>query len=82
MKRPMNTEVRNNNEMAQETKQAQAAGVPTSKLLAATLKKAIDKINMVVPAGKLESVLGVTRVKVGRGRAHLAMVDSSLAEGA
>jgi 3',5'-cyclic-AMP phosphodiesterase len=37
---------------------------------------------MVVPAGKLESVLGVTRVKVVRGKNHLAVVDSSLAEGA
>jgi hypothetical protein len=35
---------------------------------------------MAVPAGKLESVLGVTRVKVVRGRGHLAVVDSTLAE--
>jgi Icc protein len=35
---------------------------------------------MAVPAGKLESVLGVTRVKVVRGHNHLAVVDSSLAE--
>jgi 3',5'-cyclic-AMP phosphodiesterase len=35
---------------------------------------------MVVPAGKLESVLGVTRVKVARGKSHLAVVDSTLAE--
>jgi len=35
---------------------------------------------MVVPAGKLESVLGVTKVKVVRGRNHLAVVDSPLAE--
>jgi Icc protein len=33
---------------------------------------------MAVPAGKLESVLGVTNVKVVRGRSHLAVVDSSL----
>jgi 3',5'-cyclic AMP phosphodiesterase CpdA len=37
---------------------------------------------MVVPAGKLESVLGVTKVKVVRGHSHLAVVDSTLAEGA
>jgi 3',5'-cyclic-AMP phosphodiesterase len=35
---------------------------------------------MVVPAGKLESVLGVTKVKVVRGKTHLAVVDSTLAE--
>jgi Icc protein len=35
---------------------------------------------MAVPAGKLESVLGVTDVKVVRGHSHLAVVDSSLAE--
>jgi hypothetical protein len=35
---------------------------------------------MMVPAGKLESVLGVTKVKVVRGQHHLAVVDSSLAE--
>jgi Icc protein len=35
---------------------------------------------MVVPAGKLESVLGVTKVKVIHGRNHLAVVDSTLAE--
>jgi Icc protein len=35
---------------------------------------------MAVPAGKLESVLGVTEVKVVRGHNHLAVVDSSLAE--
>jgi Icc protein len=35
---------------------------------------------MVVPAGKLESVLGVTKVKVVRGHSHLAVVDSTLAE--
>jgi hypothetical protein len=35
---------------------------------------------MVVPAGKLESVLGVTKVKVVRGKNHLAVVDSTLAE--
>ena len=33
---------------------------------------------MAVPAGKLESVLGVTGVKVIRGHNHLAVVDSSL----
>jgi predicted phosphodiesterase len=35
---------------------------------------------MMVPAGKLESVLGVTNVKVVRGHNHLAVVDSKLAE--
>ncbi len=35
---------------------------------------------MVVPAGKLQSVLGVTKVKVVRGHSHLAVVDSTLAE--
>jgi Icc protein len=35
---------------------------------------------MMVPAGKLESVLGVTKVKVVRGQNHLAVVDSTLAE--
>jgi len=35
---------------------------------------------MMVPAGKLESVLGVTKVQVVRGYAHLAVVDSTLAE--
>jgi len=35
---------------------------------------------MMVPAGKLESVLGVTKVKMVRGRSHLAVVDSTLAE--
>jgi hypothetical protein len=35
---------------------------------------------MMVAAGKLESVLGVTKVKVVRGKAHLAVVDSTLAE--
>src|SRR5271155_1276400 len=35
---------------------------------------------MMVPAGKLESVLGVTKVKVVRGHNHLAVVDSTLAE--
>jgi Icc protein len=35
---------------------------------------------MMVPAGKLESVLGVTKVKVVRGHNHLAVVDSKLAE--
>ena len=33
---------------------------------------------MVVPAGKLESVLGVTSVKVARGHNHLAVVDNIL----
>ncbi len=37
---------------------------------------------MAVPAGKLQSVLGVTNVKVVRGHSHLAVVDHSLAEGA
>jgi len=36
---------------------------------------------MAVPAGKLQSVLGVTNVKVVRGHNHLAVVDHSLAEG-
>jgi len=35
---------------------------------------------MAVPAGKLQSVLGVTKVKVVRGHNHLAVVDSTLAE--
>jgi 3',5'-cyclic-AMP phosphodiesterase len=35
---------------------------------------------MMVPAGKLQSVLGVTNVKVVRGHGHLAVVDSTLAE--
>jgi hypothetical protein len=35
---------------------------------------------MMVPAGNLESVLGVTNIQVVRGHAHLAVVDSSLAE--
>jgi hypothetical protein len=35
---------------------------------------------MVVPAGKLQSVLGVTNVKVVHGHNHLAVVDSTLAE--
>jgi len=35
---------------------------------------------MAVPAGKLASVLGVTKVKVVRGHNHLAVVDSTLAE--
>lgn len=35
---------------------------------------------MVVPAGKLESVLGVTQVKVARGHGHLAVVDRTLEE--
>lgn len=35
---------------------------------------------MTVPAGKLASVLGITRVKVVRGQHHLAVVDHSLAE--
>jgi Icc protein len=37
---------------------------------------------MAVPAGKLQSVLGVTSIKVVRGHSHLAVVDHSLAEGA
>ena len=36
---------------------------------------------MTVPAGKLQSVLGVTNVKLVRGQNHLAVVDHSLAEG-
>jgi 3',5'-cyclic-AMP phosphodiesterase len=35
---------------------------------------------MMVPAGKLEDALGVTKVKVVRGHSHLAVVDSKLAE--
>ena len=35
---------------------------------------------MVVPAGKLESVLGVTKVKYIARQSHLAIVDSSLAD--
>jgi hypothetical protein len=35
---------------------------------------------MAVPAGKLQSLLGVTDVKVLRGHNHLAVVDSPLAE--
>ena len=37
---------------------------------------------MTVPAGNLQSVLGVTNVKFVRGHNHLAVVDHSLAEGA
>ncbi len=37
---------------------------------------------MVVPAGKLQSVIGVTNVNVVRGSHHLAVVDHTLAEGA
>jgi 3',5'-cyclic-AMP phosphodiesterase len=37
---------------------------------------------MVVPAGKLESVLGVTKVRYIARQSHLAIVDSSLAENA
>jgi Icc protein len=37
---------------------------------------------MAVPAGRLQSVLGITNVKVVRGHSHLAVVDHSLAEGA
>ena len=35
---------------------------------------------MVVPAGKLQSVLGVTKVRYVARQSHLAIVDSSLAE--
>jgi Icc protein len=35
---------------------------------------------MAVPAGKLQSVLGVTDVKFVRGHSHLAVVDHTLAE--
>jgi 3',5'-cyclic AMP phosphodiesterase CpdA len=35
---------------------------------------------LTVPAGKLQSVLGVTSVKVVRGHSHLAVVDHTLAE--
>ena len=35
---------------------------------------------MTVPAGRLQSVLGVTSVKVVRGHSHLAVVDHTLAE--
>jgi 3',5'-cyclic AMP phosphodiesterase CpdA len=37
---------------------------------------------MAVSAGKLQSVLGITKVQVVRGHGHLAIVDHSLAEGA
>jgi 3',5'-cyclic AMP phosphodiesterase CpdA len=37
---------------------------------------------MTVPAGELETVLGVTRVSVVRGKNHLAVVDSTLTESA
>jgi Icc protein len=37
---------------------------------------------MVVPADQLQSMLGVTAVKVVRGQNHLAVVDHTLAEGA
>jgi 3',5'-cyclic AMP phosphodiesterase CpdA len=37
---------------------------------------------MAVSAGKLQSVLGITKVQVVRGHSHLAVVDHSLAEGA
>lgn len=37
---------------------------------------------MTVPAGKLRSVLGITKVKVVRGHSRLAVVDHSLTEGA
>jgi len=33
---------------------------------------------MTVPAGKLQSVLGVTSVKVARGHSHLAVVDQTM----
>ena len=36
---------------------------------------------MTVPAGKLETVIGVTSVNVVRGHAHLAVVDHTLGEG-
>jgi Icc protein len=35
---------------------------------------------MLVPAGKLQSVLGITNVKVVRGHSHLAIVDRTLTE--
>jgi hypothetical protein len=35
---------------------------------------------MVVPAGELRSVLGITDVKYIATHSHLAIVDSSLAE--
>lgn len=35
---------------------------------------------LTVPAGKLESVLGVTSVNVARGHSHLAVVDHNLGE--
>jgi 3',5'-cyclic-AMP phosphodiesterase len=37
---------------------------------------------MTVPAGKLESVIGITNVRVVRGRAHLAVIDHTLDQGA
>jgi hypothetical protein len=35
---------------------------------------------MVVPAGKLASVLGITKVKYIARQSHLAIVDSSLVD--
>jgi hypothetical protein len=35
---------------------------------------------MVVPAGKLKSVLGITKVQYVARHSHLAIVDSSLEE--
>jgi hypothetical protein len=35
---------------------------------------------MVVPAGRLQSVLGITEVKYIGKHSHLAVVDSSLAD--
>ncbi len=37
---------------------------------------------MIVPAGKLQSVIGVTNVRIVRGQSALAVVDHTLAEGA
>jgi len=37
---------------------------------------------MTVPAGKLESAIGITSAKVVRGQGHLAVVDHLLSEGA
>jgi 3',5'-cyclic-AMP phosphodiesterase len=36
---------------------------------------------MTVPAGSLESVIGVTEVKLARGHAHLAVIDHTLDQG-
>jgi hypothetical protein len=37
---------------------------------------------MTVAAGKLESVIGISNVKIVRGQHHLAVADHTLSEGA